>query len=90
MNNTTTEITSIMADIEYLRAHGTHPWTGASGRRSMEKRYSYRKSLTVNGKAVEVEISTSASCSYTRFSVSVLIDGEQKAQYLKALKALVA
>ncbi|NCC91125.1 MAG: hypothetical protein EOM01_12345 [Spirochaetia bacterium] len=90
MNKTTTEITSIINDIEYLRSHGTYPWAGAGGRRSMEKRYSYQKSLTVNGKSVEVKIITSASCSYTRFSVTVLIDGEQKRQYLKALKALVA
>ena len=90
MNTTTTEITAIINDIEYLRSHGTYPWSGAGGRRSMEKRYSYKKSFAINGKAVEVEISTSASCSYTRFSVTVLIDGEQKRQYLKALKALVA
>lgn len=85
-----TEIANIIADIEYLRSHGTYPWSGASGRRAMEKRYSYQKSVAINGKVVDVKISTSASCSYTRFSVTVTIDGEQKRQYLKALKDLVA
>ena len=91
MNETAkTEIANIIADIEYLRSHGTYPWSGASGRRAMEKRYSYQKSVTIDGKVVDVKISTRASCSYTRFSVTVTVDGEQKRQYLKALKALIA
>jgi hypothetical protein len=88
--NEKNEITTIIQDIEYLRSHGTYPWSGASGRRSMEKRYSYQKSLSVNGKQVDVKISTSASCNYTRFSVTVTIDGTEKKQYLRALKSLVA
>ena len=83
-------LANIIKDIEYLRSHGTYPWSGASGRRSMDKRFTYKETLSINGKVVEVKISTSASCSYTRFSVIVTIDGEQKRQYLKALKALIA
>lgn len=81
---------NIIADIEYLRRVGRNPWQGASGRRAMDKRFSYEETLKVSGKAVRVKVSTTASCNYTRFSVDVEIDGVAQRQYLKALKELVA
>ena len=66
---------NIITDIEYLKAVGLNPWQGASSRRRMESRFTYTEDLTVNGKAVHVEIGTSVSCTYVRYSVTVTIDG---------------
>ena len=81
---------NIIADIEYLKAVGLNPWQGASSRRRMESRFTYTEDLTVNGKAVHVEIGTSVSCTYVRYSVTVTIDGIAQAKYTPALKKLVA
>ncbi len=79
---------NIISDIEYLRKAGVNPWAGASGRRAMESRFTYKETLVVDGKTIDIDLSTSASCKYTRFSVVVTIDGESKRQYLKALKTI--
>jgi len=79
---------NIIEDIEYLRGVGLYPWTGANGRKSMETRFTYKENLVVNGKNIDIDISTTASCKYTRFGVDVTIDGNEKRQYLKALKSL--
>ncbi len=81
---------NIISDIEYLRTHGTSPWTGASGRRNMDKRFTYKETLSVAGKEIMVDLSTFASCNYVRFGVVVTIDGDTKRMYLKELKKLVA
>ena len=79
---------NIISDIEYLKTKGLYPWSGASGRRAMESRFTYKETLVVDGKTIDIDLSTSASCKYTRFSVVVTIDGESKRQYLKALKSI--
>lgn len=80
----------VVGDIEYLRSHGCYPWSGASGRRAMEKRYTYNITLCIDGKAIDIDIKTDVSCSYVRFSAVVKIDGVLQRQYLKALRALIA
>ena len=52
---------NIIEDIEYLRAHGTNPWTGASGRSNMNRRFTYGEMLFVDDTAVEIDVSTTAS-----------------------------
>jgi len=79
---------NIITDIEYLRNHGTYPWTGASGRRNMNKRFTYREVLAINSREIIVDLSTTASCNYVRFGIVVTIDGVRQRQYLKALKSL--
>ena len=81
-------LANIIEDIEYLRSHGTYPWSGASGRRAMDKRFTYKETLSVDGKEVIIDLSTTASCNYVRFGVVVTIDGIRQRQYLKALKSL--
>ena len=80
----------VVRDIEYIRRHGCYPWCGASGRRAMEERYTYDIALWIDGKTIDIDIKTSATCSYVRYSVAVKIDGAAQRQYLKALKALIA
>ena len=77
-----------MEDVLYVRAHGTRPWGGKAGRRDMEKRYTYKEKLTVQGKSVELDLSVSVSCTYVRYTVSVLIDGVGVKQYMKPLQEL--
>ena len=46
--------------------------------------------LFVDDTAVEIDVSTTASCNYVRFYATVKINGVEQKQYLKALKNLVA
>jgi len=88
--NKPSDVESLIEDIEYLRKVGRYPWNGASGRRSMEDRFSYKLDTTEDGHVVHAEISTSVSCNYVRFSVDVEIDGERKARYMPALRKIIA
>ena len=81
-------LNNVIADIEYLRKAGLTPWNGASGRRAMESRFTYKETLVIDGKLIDIELNTSASCKYTRFDAFVVIEGEIQKQYLKALKAI--